>query len=131
METTTTETKKKKTRNLYHGGRKERSPHSFKMNIRMAEKVSFSRGTKNTGKFTKKHCAISWTQVKEEQSLNTSQSFPRDLKLKKRRDVNNQSVTVYRKRKIQCNHGVRSGPIKTFHLWKVLLCSDLVLNLVN
>ena len=55
-------------------------------------------------KFPKKHCAISWTQVKEEQRLNTRQrgSFPRDLNLKKRKERNNQTVAVSWKR-IACS----------------------------
>ena len=57
-EMTTTRTKTRKTKSLFHGGRKGKCPHSLAKNIWMDERASSFLGIKSTEKFTKKHATF-------------------------------------------------------------------------
>ena len=88
-EMTTTRTKTRKIKSLFHGGRKGKCPHSLVKNIWMDERASSFPGTKSTEKFMRKHCDISSIQGRKDRSLNISrkEDFLQNLQKRRHRQV--------------------------------------------
>ena len=71
---TTTGVKTRKTEPLFQDGRKGGYCHSLTTNFWMEVKASFSLGTKNTERSTKKRCCITLIQARKERSLNINRN---------------------------------------------------------
>ena len=71
---TTTGVKTRKTEPLFQDGRRGGYCHSLATNCWMEVKASFSLGTKNTERSTKKRCCITLIQARKERSLNINRN---------------------------------------------------------